>query len=179
MTIYFPKVLRCSQFQFSATCPEVKSGKSVESDLTHGRWFHAIKGSGGSAWRSFGVDDRAENVTLRELSTSPAAMKVLGNYGGWWNSLSDETKDNFIDGYTSAMDRVKRLLMGLKEACGRKSRRGLGIDAQMNHALILSLLSNECSHNKSRNALKRRPQRILQRSAQYADPGFPRFGSCA
>ena len=35
---------------------------------------------------------------------NPALFKLFGNYGGWWNYISEAEKDAFIDGYTSAMD---------------------------------------------------------------------------
>jgi len=33
----------------------------------------------------------------------PPMMRLLGDYAGWWKALSDEAKDSFVDGYTTAM----------------------------------------------------------------------------
>jgi hypothetical protein len=34
---------------------------------------------------------------------SPALFKGFGNYGGWWNRISETEKDSFLDGYMTAM----------------------------------------------------------------------------
>jgi hypothetical protein len=90
----------------------------------------------------------------KQVNTGPAMMKALGNYGGWWNSLSDEAKDNFIDGYTSAMDRVQSVTDRFEKEARQKLTPGPGFDAQMDHALLLSMLSIEFRYKKSNNALR-------------------------
>ena len=88
----------------------------------------------------------------KQINTGPAMMKALGNYGGWWNSLSNEAKDNFIDGYTSAMESAKTLTVGFQKQATEKLTPGPGFDAQMHEALLLAFLSSEFSYNKSNDA---------------------------
>lgn len=43
----------------------------------------------------------------KPVQPSPMMMRLMGDYGGWWKALSDEAKDNFVDGYVTAMQRVQ------------------------------------------------------------------------
>lgn len=43
----------------------------------------------------------------------PVWFKVMGNFGGWWNALSEEAKGNYIDGYTTAMGRANSVASGM------------------------------------------------------------------
>jgi len=43
----------------------------------------------------------------KPVQVSPLMMRASGDYGGWWTALSDEAKDNFVDGYTTAMQKVQ------------------------------------------------------------------------
>jgi hypothetical protein len=90
----------------------------------------------------------------KQVNTSPAMMKALGNYGGWWNSLSDQAKDNFIDGYTSAMDKAKSMTDGFGKQAKERLTPGPSFDAQMDHAMLLFFLSSEFSYDNSNNALR-------------------------
>lgn len=49
-------------------------------------------------------------------------MWLANDYGGWWKALSDEAKDNFVFGYTTAMLKVKRIThsLGMDNAKGSK-----------------------------------------------------------
>ncbi len=42
--------------------------------------------------------------------TSSAMLKVSGDYGGWWKALSDSARDNYVDGFTAAMQRAQFLV---------------------------------------------------------------------
>jgi hypothetical protein len=44
---------------------------------------------------------------------NPSLFKLFGNYGGWWNYISEAEKDAFIDGYTSAMSRANSLTVAM------------------------------------------------------------------
>lgn len=48
-----------------------------------------------------------------EQSTTPNPfLRLVGN-GQWWTSIPSETKENFVDGYTTAMERVNHVSQSL------------------------------------------------------------------
>lgn len=94
------------------------------------------------------------NPPEKQVAISPALMRASGNYGGWWNSLSNDAKDNFLDGYTSAMDRVKSVTDGFAKQARANVTPGPSYDEQMNHALLLSLLSSEFNYSKPNSSLR-------------------------
>ena len=49
----------------------------------------------------------ADTPLPKPVPVSPVMMKLMGDYGGWWKALSDESRDNFVDGYTAAMQNVQ------------------------------------------------------------------------
>ena len=59
------------------------------------------------------IADKAAAPSKPEQPLSPALFKLFGNYGGWWNNISEAEKDAFIDGFTTAMSRANSLTVGL------------------------------------------------------------------
>jgi hypothetical protein len=49
----------------------------------------------------------ADTPLPKPVPVSPVMMKLMGDYGGWWKAISDESRDNFVDGYTAAMQNVQ------------------------------------------------------------------------
>jgi hypothetical protein len=55
---------------------------------------------------------------------NPVLYKVFGNYGVWWNNISEAEKDSFIDGYTTAMARANSLAVGMCKATMKEPQPG-------------------------------------------------------
>jgi hypothetical protein len=99
----------------------------------------------------------APNATAspeKKVSVSPGLLKAVGNYGGWWNSLSDEAKDNFLDGYISAMHRVQSIMETFAKEARNKLTTGPSFEEQMSHALLLSMLSGEFYYEQEESSMK-------------------------
>jgi hypothetical protein len=83
-----------------------------------------------------------------------AFKKLLGNYAYWWNSLSGEEKDSFVDGFTTAMSRVESVTNGFAKDARNKLTTGPTFDEQMKTAMLLSLLSSEFDYKGSNDSLR-------------------------
>jgi hypothetical protein len=57
-----------------------------------------------------------DNNAASSKRLNPGLYKVFGNYGGWWNNISEAEKDSFIDGYTTAMARANSLTVDMCKA---------------------------------------------------------------
>ncbi len=66
------------------------------------------------------VADKAATATKLE----PGSFKALGNYGGWWNNITEVEKDAFIDGFTTAMARANSVAVGVSEATMKEVKPG-------------------------------------------------------
>jgi hypothetical protein len=55
---------------------------------------------------------------------NPVWYKAFGNYGGWWNNISEAEKDSFIDGYTTAMARANSLTVDMCKATMKEAQPG-------------------------------------------------------
>jgi hypothetical protein len=54
----------------------------------------------------------------------PSLFKAFGNYGGWWNNISEAEKDAFIDGFTTAMARANSLTVALCKSTMNEAKPG-------------------------------------------------------
>jgi hypothetical protein len=66
------------------------------------------------------VADKSAATTKLE----PGLFKVFGNYGGWWNNISEAEKDAFIDGFMTAMARANSMAVGVSEATVKEAKPG-------------------------------------------------------
>jgi hypothetical protein len=66
------------------------------------------------------IGDKSASVTKLE----PGLFKAFGNYGGWWNNISEAEKDAFIDGYITAMGRANSLSIGMCKATMNEAKPG-------------------------------------------------------
>jgi hypothetical protein len=67
-------------------------------------------------------------------------MRMLNN-GAWWNTLSQDSKSDFVDGYVSAMANVHQMLIGLIKQDTKALTPGPKFDGQMSEILGLSVLA--------------------------------------
>ena len=77
----------------------------------------------------------------KPVQVSPAMMKLLGDYAGWWKALSGESKDNFVDGYTAAMQNVQ---VTMRNECMKNAKNvqpGPEFNAKLQDSLNLCVLS--------------------------------------
>ena len=54
----------------------------------------------------------------------PAMFKLFGNYGGWWNRISEAEKNAFIDGFTTAMERASGLTVAMCKSTMNEAKPG-------------------------------------------------------
>jgi hypothetical protein len=60
------------------------------------------------------IHGQSATQSTAQEPTQPAAkvwMRIANN-GAWWNTLSQDSKSDFIDGYVSAMADVHKMLLG-------------------------------------------------------------------
>ncbi len=62
--------------------------------------------------------------TAAATKLEPGWFKAVGNYGGWWNNLTEAEKDAFIDGFTTAMARANSVAVGVSEAIMKEVKPG-------------------------------------------------------
>jgi hypothetical protein len=85
----------------------------------------------------------ATQTTTQEPAT-PADKNLwlrMSNNGAWWNTLTRDSKADFVDGYVSAMASVHQMLIGLVKKNSKELTPGPQFDTQMNEILGLSVLA--------------------------------------
>ena len=72
----------------------------------------------------------------------PQGMKkVLGDYGGWWEDLSDQARDSFVDGYTTAMQKARFLTHNECMKNAKSVQPGPEFNAKLQESLKLCAVS--------------------------------------
>jgi hypothetical protein len=75
-------------------------------------------------------------------------FKAFGNYGGWWNNISDAEKDAFIDGFTTAMARANALTVALCKSTMNEAKPGAAnFNEKFNGGMELCFVGNEFAFN--------------------------------
>lgn len=90
----------------------------------------------------------------KPVTLSPFLRKAFGDFGGWWNSLSDEAKDNFLDGYTTALGRARSSTDAFAKQARENVASGPQFDDQIKHAMVLSFLATTFDYEQSSGSLK-------------------------
>lgn len=93
-------------------------------------------------------------TTTKPTVINPALAKSLGNYGYWWNALTEEQKDSFIDGFSTAMERATNMCDGFAKDGRKKLAPGESFDEQISHLMLLEMLANEFNYKGSDGSLK-------------------------
>ncbi len=88
------------------------------------------------------TDLPADPPPLKPIPVSPLMMKVLGDYGGWWKGLSDDAKDTFVDGYTTAMQKAQFVAHNECMKNARSIPPGPEYNAKLQESLNLCTLSD-------------------------------------
>jgi hypothetical protein len=65
----------------------------------------------------------------------------MANNGAWWDTLSQDSKEDFVDGYVSAMANVNHTIGSLIKKDTESMTPGPKFDGQMNEILGLSVLA--------------------------------------
>lgn len=68
--------------------------------------------------------DKAAAPSKPEQPLNPALFRLVGNYGGWWNNISEAEKDAYIDGYTTAASRATSLTLALCQSKTKEAQPG-------------------------------------------------------
>jgi hypothetical protein len=92
-----------------------------------------------------------EKPQAKQGQVPPAMLKMVGNFGGWWNALSDEDKNTFLDGFLTAMRRAQTYT---GQACVDRGKEpakppGPQFDAQMQEIFAWCAVLN-LSYNSAR-----------------------------
>lgn len=72
---------------------------------------------------------------------NPGLIKAFGNYGAWWTALTDEGKENFIDGYRTAMENAQFITHGECMQETKSLKPGAEFNARMQEIMILCELA--------------------------------------
>jgi len=73
----------------------------------------------------------------KPVQVSPLMLKVAGDYGGWWAALSIEARDNFVDGYTTAMQKAQSITHNECMKNARGVQQGPEFNAKLQESLNL------------------------------------------
>ena len=92
-----------------------------------------------------------QSVTMHGQSAAPTGTQEsrseknawlrLANNGTWWNSLSADSKSDFVDGYVSAMATVHQMLKYLVEHDTKELTTGPTFDSQLSKVTQLPLIA--------------------------------------
>ncbi len=78
----------------------------------------------------------------------PFLYKLFGNYGGWWNNISEPEKDAFIDGFTTAMARANSLTVALCQSKMKEAQPGTAnFSEKLYGGMDLCLVGQEFAFN--------------------------------
>jgi hypothetical protein len=86
--------------------------------------FTAVAQTSPSSDKPAPANEQAAPSSQPALPLDPALFKVFGNYGGWWNRISEAEKDAFINGFMTAMARVNSVAVGVSEATMKEAKPG-------------------------------------------------------
>jgi len=85
----------------------------------------------------------------KPVQVSPLMLKVDGDYGGWWRTLSIEARDNFVDGYTTAMQKAQSITHKECMKNARGVQQGPEFNARLQQSLNLCALSEAFDYKAS------------------------------
>jgi len=97
-----------------------------------------------------------EHLKSQETSQSVAKsgkntlMRSLNN-GAWWNTLSPDSKSDFVDGYVSAMADVHQMLMAIVKQNSKELTPGdpkLKFDTQMSATIQLGVIAERYEYEE-------------------------------
>ncbi len=66
----------------------------------------------------------AADKTAAATKLEPGSFKAFGNYGGWWNLISETEKDSFLDGYMTAMERANSVAVSMGNSFVQEAQPG-------------------------------------------------------
>jgi hypothetical protein len=90
------------------------------------------------------VADKSAEATKLE----PGLFKAFGNYGGWWNNISEAEKYAFIGGFTTAMARANSVAVGVSEATMKEVKPGAAnFNEKLYEAMDLRMLGQTFDFN--------------------------------
>ena len=72
----------------------------------------------------------------------------MWNNGAWWNTLSPDSKSDFVDGYISAMADVHKMLMSFIQKNSKDLTPGPTFDAQMSAIIQLSVIAERLEYEE-------------------------------
>jgi len=72
----------------------------------------------------------------------------IANNGAWWNTLSQESKADFVDGYVSAMANVHQMLIGVLKLNTKEMTPGPKFDAQMSAIIQLGVIAERYEYEE-------------------------------
>src|SRR5580700_6415354 len=94
---------------------------------------------------------QSANQTTTQLPTQSAERNPwmrMSNNGAWWNTLSQDSKADFVDGYVSAMANVNHTIGFLIKKDTESLTPGPKFDGQMNEILGLSVLAERYEYQE-------------------------------
>jgi hypothetical protein len=96
---------------------------------------------------------QSESPTVTQPRSEKNAWLRLFNNGAWWNTLSPDSKSDFVDGYVSAMATVHQTLIGIIKQDKNKLTPGPTFDSEMSRLIQLSVIAErgivDASHSES------------------------------
>jgi hypothetical protein len=72
----------------------------------------------------------------------------FANNGAWWNTLSPDSKSDFVDGFVTAMANVHKMLIGFVKQNSKELTPGPTFDAQMSAILQLSVIAERYEYEE-------------------------------
>jgi len=84
-----------------------------------------------------------DTLQPKPVQIPPLMMRATGDYGGWWAALSIEARDNFVDGYTTAMQKVQFITHNQCMKNAKSAQPGPESNAKLQASFNLCALSEE------------------------------------
>jgi hypothetical protein len=94
------------------------------------------------------VHGQSVTPTPQQTQSARNPLMRLANNGAWWNTLSQDSKADFVDGYVSAMTNVHKTLLGVLKQNSKELTSGPKFDAQMSSILQLSVIAERYEYEE-------------------------------
>jgi hypothetical protein len=93
--------------------------------------------------------------TEAQRAANLAWIRLAGDFGGWWNALSDEQKNWYLDGFTEAMGVSHEYTHSFGMDAAKNAQPGAScFNDQMNEAIGMSFLADQFDFSVGRSSLK-------------------------
>jgi hypothetical protein len=89
-----------------------------------------------------------QSTTQEPTQSARNPWMRLANNGAWWNTLSSDSKTDFVDGFVTAMTDVHKTLLAFVQQTSKELTPGPTFDAQMSSMIQLSVIAERYEYEE-------------------------------